>query len=88
VKRLLLTLAFSASGILAQKPSSPVVLIQHVTVVNVVTGEEAKEQTVKLQGGRILCRVDRGCRWCISGCGRCSRRLSHSWLMGHACPLS
>lgn len=29
-------------------------LIQHVTVINVVTGEEAKEQTVKRQGGRIL----------------------------------
>jgi len=53
VKRLLLTLAVSASRILAQEPSS-VALIQHVTVVNVVTGEELKEQTVKLQGGRIL----------------------------------
>ncbi|WP_263382026.1 amidohydrolase family protein [Granulicella arctica] len=54
MKRLLLTLAISASGILAQDASSPVTLIHHVTVINVVTGEEAKEQTVKLQGGRIL----------------------------------
>jgi hypothetical protein len=54
VKPLLLTLAFSACVILAQEPSPPVPMIQHVTVVNVVTGEELKNQTVRSQGGRIL----------------------------------
>ena len=87
MKPLLLTLAFSLCVIFAQEPSSPVTLIQHVTVINVVTGEEAKEQTVKLQGGRIVSVAstapgDGGSAGAVDGHGG----FLISWLMGHACP--
>lgn len=50
----LLLLALSAPGILAQDQVATPTLIEHVTVVDVVTGEERKECTVRIQDGRIL----------------------------------
>ena len=47
------TLALSAS-LLAQDRIVQETSIRHVTVINVATGEELKDQTVKIQGSRIV----------------------------------
>jgi hypothetical protein len=54
LKKILLALALSASAAAAQPPSTAEMVIQHVTVVNVKTGEELPGQTVRIQGNRIL----------------------------------
>ena len=50
---LIITLALSAP-LLVQDPSVHETSIWHVTVINVATGEELKNQTVKIQGRRIV----------------------------------
>lgn len=54
MKKILLALVLSASVAAAQPPSTAVMVIEHVTVVNVKTGEELPGQTVRIQGSRIL----------------------------------
>jgi hypothetical protein len=53
VKLLPLTLVLSACLASAQDHPPAETSIQHVTVVNVATGAELKDQTVKIQGNRI-----------------------------------
>jgi len=53
VKTRLLTLVF-CSSLAAQGPPVPEISIRHVTVVNVATGAEQKDQTVRIQGNRIV----------------------------------
>ena len=54
MKKILLALALSASVATAQNPSTAEMVIEHVTVVDVNTGEELRAQTVRIQGNRIL----------------------------------
>jgi len=53
VKFLSSVLTFLTLCALAQEPRSPGSSIVHVTVIDVSTGAEAKDQTVKIQAGRI-----------------------------------
>lgn len=53
MKALLLTLSLFASLTAAQTDPPAAISIRHVTVVNVVTGEELPDQTVRIEGNRI-----------------------------------
>lgn len=50
---LALALALSGSLLAAQEHPVPEASIRHVTVINVATGAEVKDQTVRIQGNRI-----------------------------------
>jgi Amidohydrolase family len=52
VKSLLFTLAFSVA-LAAQDHPTPETAIRHVTIINVQTGAELRDQTVRIQGTRI-----------------------------------
>lgn len=54
MRTLLLALTLSASLAFAQSAAAPQMSLRHVTVVNVVTGEELKDQTVKIEKDRIV----------------------------------
>jgi hypothetical protein len=54
VTKILLAFALSASLAPTQSPSTAETVIEHVTVVNVNTGEEISDQTVRLQGEHIV----------------------------------
>jgi hypothetical protein len=51
---LVLALAAAGTPLAAQTPSQPITSITHVTVVDVATGKELSDQTVVLQGQRIV----------------------------------
>ncbi len=50
---LLAALAFLASLLAAQEHPVPETSIRHVTVIDVLTGTELKDQTVRIEGNRI-----------------------------------
>jgi hypothetical protein len=54
VKKLLALFALSICPAIAQDHPVPESSIRHVTVINVVGGAELKDQTVKIQGNRIV----------------------------------
>ena len=54
MKTLLLTLTLTAGLAAAQQRPIAEAVIRHVTVVNVTTGEELKDQTVRIQENRIV----------------------------------
>jgi Amidohydrolase family len=54
VKLLLFNLAFLACAAAAQTPPNAEMSIRHATIINVATGAELKDQTVKIQGNRLL----------------------------------
>jgi imidazolonepropionase-like amidohydrolase len=54
VKILSVLLALAAGYVLAQEPSRQQTLIVHATVINASTGAEAANQTLRIQGDRIV----------------------------------